>query len=277
MPFKTLNIDFGGLCLFVQSTVGPVGLYVLMPKMDNGDKAMLHCPMMLVPNGNLEPGAKHGRLVPLVTDNDKDLTDLANTSGRAPFPWGALQISDIVGEYVDTTYLVNPIAGNLNTRVILPFGTEMRPAGGVGKVLVPGESEPVTVVGRVTVTVALKDPSTILTIGGQQLYPDSAGVVSIQLVNVPRAHVDRRKRPHKVGDPATHIRGYYGLMENYDEDGDQWPNVVIAETINGDPKATAPMPCAKKSEDFDIPSAGPASIYYVDPLICTAGTATARV
>src|ERR1700687_6034291 len=53
MPVNRVTIEFGGLCLFVQKTVDPIGLFVLMPVLEM--PGMRHCQMIraTTPDGKL--------------------------------------------------------------------------------------------------------------------------------------------------------------------------------------------------------------------------------
>ncbi|MDB4881579.1 MAG: hypothetical protein JWL95_345 [Gemmatimonadetes bacterium] len=267
MAFK-LTITFGGLCMFVQRSRPPVGLYVLMPKFEvEGMPEMKHCQVMITQAQNDNPSI----YVPLDRgfEDKRDLADSCRRTADAP---KTLEISKYTKRAVDPRCFDDEELAptSLAWRIALPLGSTMRlpdtpPALPISKLLVPDSSNNYVsgdFVGLVKVDVDVKDGDGI-TIAGERLTAQG-GALGLSLMNVPRFELDQGRIGTVALQEPMHVKAYYSLLQDYD------PSIglpiVFAATMPGLP--TMPHANCPERGEHAHADAGRG----VDPNNCTIAT-----
>lgn len=283
MADVTLNIEFGGLCMFVRNDQDYLhSLYVLMPTQTMN--LVGHCSMLIVPT----------------SANKADLfglggwsIDLAHLTQylKKPNPADDVEISDLSWA-LDVTGLTNGKVNRkwltefpddpLAARVRLPL-INYTIAGILPKAMIAADGDvqhPLTPYGRVRASMVLKDyHDDILQLGPATLRLDGRTSLQAYVLNVRRCDIGRREpRNHNAGDEIKHPKGYYALLDGKSRD----PRLTVVEKVNGHDSICPPEVCPTGRHEIDFtPPLAPASTSggrvkpeWVDTHDCAIGTAS---
>jgi hypothetical protein len=264
----TLNIQFGGLCLFVQRYKdGDPGLFVLMPATHGhhgGGKVPEHCRLLIAEGKYVSSGkdvvSALPRLVPWM--------DATNPGARVAQPDGALEFSKFTKRAVNSACFEATLPASVGTRIELPLGTMLESDTPMGELDVPGHG-PQAVTGQVTASVAVTKYTT-LTIGSHILVPVD-GEISIRMVNVPATELAHKRRPYKRHSKATHVDAYFPFFTDDFHSGSF--GITHSHEHNPNGAEPDPMPCPSTDTEHMLTASTFAelNVLGVDPNNCTTG------
>ena len=241
----TLDVTFGGLCLFVQrQTAGAEGLFVLMPVAGHHGPDE-HIPTLRVKKDNLE----HRLSQPLVIK-------LGNRQGGQQAPSLPMELAAVSAYAGGTPVNVLWLEGDpkkwgscLAVRVEMPLESVVTSKGEYAKMAVtygaPKKTHRVDVAGLATVSnIPIREPS--ITIDGIEIKPDSSGTLHIELLNVPKKDLHTTKRDeHEMCEVMHHFRAYYRLLSSTCVVPPSAPDLIVAEYVEERPhtKGVDPYRC----------------------------------
>lgn len=264
-----LNIEIGGLCMFVRRSanlgLGP-GLYVLMPATHHG---AVHVPTLEFG----EKGQPKSRVA--ITGKFADLRDLNKTTVAGNLPAAMAPVSKFSGKTVQDKYLAdNGPINDLAERIVLPISTSLTTTGSDGKEFDSARMHPENnsvpsqpYYGRVMATISGIDKGTKkFKIGDITIFrPAGAHEVNLRLVNVPEADLDcPMMKPHHAGKYSEHFEHYYNLLAP----GGPRPNLIFDDSTPGETVCRDERLANAKAYGSKTP-AGDVSIEFVDPFACT--------
>jgi hypothetical protein len=209
MPFD-LDIEFGGLCMFVDGANHEgKRLFVLMPVMRGHHARDDHRPTLLftMSDGNEAQ-------IRLAEGSRVRLGDFSKTGSRAKMPLGLGCVSKYAGSSVDEKWLNEIPADDLAVRIELPPGLDVKPEGKCAnlKITYDGSETKQKLYGRASVRNIPVSESSI-TIGPVKLTPKH-NKLAIKLVNLPQADIDNPNAtyPCKPGNRVPHFAAYYKML-----------------------------------------------------------------
>jgi len=258
-----LDIEFGGLCLFVRSRVHDA-MFVLMPHSPVG--IAQHQPLVQLPD------LKYRSLLGV----DADLSFYATAPGDPVLQKGLAPVSWIAGRGskvpVDGAWLVAPLDANgpVAARIKLPSGITVKRVGH-GASLEP-ENLPALAgkyVGRCQTTLEVADAVRSIDIGNYRISRPAVGeYTSIAFINATHADLTCRcQREHPKGQVVEHFSAYYSLLDQQSLPGPA-PRMLVGEAVAADGGCEE---CHKAHPTRVIDLRDPISIRFVDPYFCTVG------
>jgi hypothetical protein len=252
----TLDVTFGGLCLFVQRAKDPgKGLFVLMPREQGHHGPDEHIPTLRVETPKIEHRLSNKLVI--------TLGDLGSGHGAPPIPSQLADVSGYAGKPVDALWLdTDPVQWGpcLAVRVEMPLGSVIDPIGDVAKMAVtygkPRKTHKIGLVGQAKVrNIAIPDSG--VTIDNIPISPDRSGNLRIHLLNVTKKDLENPKRDkHEMCEVMLHFRAYYKLLSSTCVLPLNAPDLVVDEYIDEQRVST---------------TAEPEEVEGIDPYRCTVG------
>jgi hypothetical protein len=243
----TLDITFGGLCMFVNSREHQ-RLFVLMPMLRHSEDEDDHNHFPTLVYDTKYEQRLYGA-TPLDTTRSTLVRD-DKTMIRLLPNWDTIQIGNPAkpgnnvtmpselgavslyagGRAVDRSFLETKPTGCLAVRIELPFGVRIDPdRRHLGRIAVTfanptKKTHKLQLTGQATVSIELDE--TELSIAGKKLKPDGRKM-EIDLVNLPQPDIEKPKQHrHEMCEKMHHFRAYYSLLS-----GDCTPPAGVPDLI----------------------------------------------
>ena len=292
MPFRTLEVELGGLCMLVMRTNVPEaqkGLYVLMPDNHHHEKER-HCPLFVVEGkhtSNGKPKFEHLRL-----EEKSDEVDLRFMAPHTPSPPGlpdfVANVSTFYGvdkRHVDSACFDGVKKAGLAARIILPLPKSIVSLGAEPalfwvptKTATPGFRS-ADLYGQCRLTYAVRkdidDFWKTYQVKGVELKPEmrpdpDGPTIRMYFVNTRPKDLNGARYTHAAGETWQHPQAYHDLL--VDGSSERGPRAILRGSYNGDSDEHKNEKCRDVAIAWWPPVVrGQARAFFIDPYTCTLG------